>query len=320
MKKDKITELNWISSAFNLTSAAFLPLWGQLVDVFGRHSTVQASIVLMILGSAICTGAPTTRFGVLLLGRAVQGIATAGLNICTRTIVADRVSLFDYALAWTILTLLSGSIFSVGSVVGGYMTEASWRWCFAINLPFAILAMLLIVSLLRKEMVGPQPIRELEGQNELPMRQVLRFRFATIDYAGHILFLLGLGLLCLGLTWAGGTYPWNSTAVIVPIVIGATLSVCWVVHEQAMSPGQLMSRVFPRQTAMMPWVLLSRRDSSLIFFLYLTVGISQVTITYLMALYFAVVQGWNSGKAGTAMLYYVPGLAGTSGHLPCSLH
>lgn len=120
---DQIAQLNWIISAFNLTSAAFLPFWSQMADIFGRHTTIHATLVVMLIGSAICTGAPTNAFGVLLLGRALQGVGASGINICVRTILADRVSLKEYAVHWTLFALISAFSFSIGPVIGGYLTE-----------------------------------------------------------------------------------------------------------------------------------------------------------------------------------------------------
>jgi MFS family permease len=99
-----VKQLNWNISVFNLTSAAFLPFWAQLTDIFGRHSTIQAVIIVIIVGSAIGTGAPTSAFGVLLLGCPLQGIGTAGVNMAICAILADRVSISDYALNWTKFT------------------------------------------------------------------------------------------------------------------------------------------------------------------------------------------------------------------------
>lgn len=81
----------------------------------------------ILIGSAICTGAPTSRFGVLLLGRGVQGVGVAGVGICVRIVLADRVSLGEYALNWTLFSLVSAVSFSIGPVIGGYLTQASWR-------------------------------------------------------------------------------------------------------------------------------------------------------------------------------------------------
>ena len=90
----ELAQLNWIVSAFNLTSAAFIPFWGQMADIFGRHAALQAATALMLVGSALCTAAPAPgAFWLFLLGRAVQGIGCAGISVVVRTVLADRVPL-----------------------------------------------------------------------------------------------------------------------------------------------------------------------------------------------------------------------------------
>jgi MFS family permease len=306
---DQVKQLNWIISVFNLTSAAFLFFWAQLTDLFGRHIVLQSAIFIMMIGSAICTGAPTSAFSVLLLGRALQGVGAAGVNISIRTILADRVSLSEYALNWTIFALVSGIGFSIGPVIGGYLTQASWRWCFAINLPIAVVAMLVVVLVLRNELQGPQPLPELEGRTHTKSGRFL-VRISTIDYGGQMLFLWGFGLLILALTWAGGTYSWKSVAVLAPLVIGAFLAIAWVVYERCMVPGSVIARVLPRQKAMVPWELLKQRDIGLLFLINFSVGISMFAVMYFMDLYFALVQGKSSSNAGLALLYFLPGLGG----------
>jgi MFS family permease len=113
------SQFNWIASAFNLTSAAFIPFWGQMADVFGRNASLNAALILMLIGSALCTGAPTNAFPVLLLGRGFQGVAAAGLNVVVRTILADKVSLAENAKNWTVLALVGGISYSIGPVIGG---------------------------------------------------------------------------------------------------------------------------------------------------------------------------------------------------------
>lgn len=244
----------------------------------------------MMIGSAVCTGPATSAFGILLLGRAVQGVGAAGVNISIRTTLADRVSLSDYALNWTIFTLVSGVSFSIGPVVGGFLTQASWRWCFAINLPIAVVAILLVLFLLRKELLGPQPLQDLHGRDASTRVGRLTARLSTIDWGGQMLFLWGLGLLSLALTWGGGTLPWNSAAVLAPLIIGSVFSIGWILYEHSMSPGFLMSRVFPYQKAMMPWELLSHRGIGLLFLINFSLGMAMFAVMYFMDLYFALVE------------------------------
>ncbi|EAQ83590.1 hypothetical protein CHGG_09994 [Chaetomium globosum CBS 148.51] len=319
---NEIKQLNWIITAFNLTSAAFLPIFAQLADVFGRHATLQTALVIITLGSALCTAAPTSAFPLLLFGRALQGVGAAGINICVRTILADKVSLGEYAKNWTTFALVSGVSFGLGPVAGGYLTGVSWRWCFAINLPVAVVGIALVVVLLRGRLIGALAIEEVtgrgwgaeedgyRGRKRDPGTPLGRFlaRLATVDFGGQLLFLWGLGLLVLGFTWAGSTYAWDSAAVLVTLVVGAVLTVAWLVYEWAMVPGRVMSRVFPMQTAMMPWQLLMQKDVGLMMGINFANGAAMFAIMYYMDLYFTLVLGHGASEAGIALLYFLPGL------------
>lgn len=232
------------------------------------------------------------------------------MNICVRIILADRVSLKEFALNWTLFSLASVVSFSIGPVIGGFLTEATWRWCFAINLPVAVLAVIMVILLLRKELLGPQPLPEIEGRDTSTHRGRFVLRMMTIDYGGQLLFLWGLGLLILAFTWAGGSYAWNSPNVIAPLVIGAVLSAAWLLYEFEMASGRLTSRVFPFQRAMISWELISQRDIALIFALSFCSGMAMFAILYFMDLYFALVQGNSASKGGVSLLYFLPGLGG----------
>lgn len=271
---------------------------------------MQAAIIVMMVGSAICTGAPTSSFSLLLLGRAIQGIGCSGVNISVRTILADRVSLAEFATNWTIFVLISGVSFGIGPLIGGYLSQTSWRWCFGINLPIAFASIFLVAFLLRKDLVGPQSLPELCETEASSTRGRFLARLATIDFGGQMLFLWGLGLLLLALTWGGSTYSWSSAAVLAPLVIGAVLAIAWIVYERSMSPGQTMSRVFPRQRAMMPWDVLSQRDNLLVFLINFGGGMAMFAVMYFSDLYFTLVDGKSSSEAGLALLYYMPGLTG----------
>jgi MFS family permease len=116
---DEVAQLNWIISAFNLTSAAFIPFWGQMADIFGRHMSLQACIVVMMIGSALCTAAPTSAYPVLLLGRGLQGLGCAGIGVIVRVILADKVSLKENAKNWSIFSFTAGISYGIGPVIGG---------------------------------------------------------------------------------------------------------------------------------------------------------------------------------------------------------
>ncbi|KZL78850.1 major facilitator superfamily transporter, partial [Colletotrichum incanum] len=303
-------QLNWIIAAFNLTSAAFIPFWGQVADIFGRHVSMQACLVLMLVGSALCTGAPLTAFPVLLLGRGFQGLACAGLNVLVRIILADKVSLRENAKNWSVFSFFGGVLgWGLGPVLGGYITSgSSWRWCFGINLPIAFVSMLIIYFVLRSELLGPQPIPQLDETTATGRRTTFVKRLQTIDIGGQVLFLLGFGLLILGFTWAGATYSWTSPAVLVTLILGVLISVSFVIWEYHMSPGNSLARRFPWQKAMIPWELVRNRDIGLLFYTSFATGMAMYSVLYFCNIYFTMVKLWSADQAGVQLLYFTPGL------------
>jgi len=117
----QLSQQSWIVTSFTITGTAFIPAFGQLCDVFGRHSILQFSLALVWVGSALCAGAQN--FGMLLLGRAIVGISYSGLLVVTTVVLGDRVSLKENALQTTLFAIVSGMSFGVGPIIGGHLTS-----------------------------------------------------------------------------------------------------------------------------------------------------------------------------------------------------
>ncbi|TLS25964.1 hypothetical protein PpBr36_07455 [Pyricularia pennisetigena] len=317
---DEVSQLNWIISAFNLTSAAFIPFWGQMADVFGRHAALQATVVIMMIGSALCTAAPTDAFPMLLLGRGIQGLGCAGISVIVRVIIADKVSLKENAKNWSIFSFTAGMSYAIGPVIGGYLTTAAWRWCFAINLPICVVAVALIFFILRKDLLGPVALApgdvdnvQQQQQQQQPVANEARLtrffaRLTTVDVGGQLLFLSGFGLVVLAMTWAGATYAWSSAAVLTPLLVGVALVGAFVFWERLMTPGGALALMFPRQKAMLPWDILKNKDVGLLCFINFATGAAMYSVLYFCSIYFTMVKLYDSGHAGVQLLYYTPGL------------
>ncbi|KAH8820521.1 hypothetical protein F5884DRAFT_52681 [Xylogone sp. PMI_703] len=306
---NRISQMNWIISAFNLTSACFIPFWGQIADIFGRHAALQVAIITMMVGSALCTGAPTRAFPVLLLGRGIQGLAAAALAVIVKVVLADKVSLKENAKNNTYFAFAGGMGYAIGPLVGGFLTNANWRWCFAINLPIGAVAIILLWVLLRKELLGPQPLSTAE-EEALPTgrRATFLLRLATIDYGGQALFLFGIGLLILALTWGGASYSWHSVQVLVPLVLGAILTILFICWVYMMAPGRFLARKLPRQKPTIPWNLVSQKDIGLLFYTNIATGMAMTGVLYFVDIYFTLAKGFSPSKAGLQLLYYTPGI------------
>ena len=225
----------------------------------------------MLIGSALCSGAPVNAFPMLLLGRALQGMSCSGLNILTRVILADKVSLKENAKNNTVFAFVGGMGYAVGPVIGGYLTQVSWRWCFIINIPVAALGMALAFFLLRPVLLGPQAISAVDDP-QAQTRPTLKTRLLTIDYGGQIFFLFGMGLLILALTWGGSYYPWSDVKVLAPLVIGFILFSAFLTWEYLMMPGHKLALKFPQQIPMIPIKLIWSRNAGLLMYINFVTG------------------------------------------------
>ncbi|TGJ70560.1 hypothetical protein EYR41_002594 [Orbilia oligospora] len=304
---ERISQLSWIVNAFTLTSTAFVPTYGQFSDVFGRHSMIQFAIFCVLIGSLICALAKP--YGLFLFGRAIQGLGYAGITTITRIILADKVSLKENSTNNTIFVILNGISFGVGPVIGGYLTNVDWRWCFWINLPMAAFSHVALFFI-RKELLGPQPqiTTDAHGNTISIVRHSFIEKMSVIDYGGLVIFLLGTCMFILGLLWGGADYPWVSAAVLVPLIVGVVLVCFFFFYEHLMEPGNYMSKVFPNQTAMLPWTLLKKRDIGVLSFLNFTTGMALFSAFYFVSVYFTIVEGYPPWRAGVQLLYYTPGL------------
>jgi MFS family permease len=118
---DALNQLSWIGTAFTLTDTAFVPIFGQLADVFGRYAALQIAVVIMTVGGILCASASV--WPVLVLGRAIQGVGTAGMSTCSLIILADKVSLKEQAFNTSIFHFLIGVAYATGPLVRAFSTE-----------------------------------------------------------------------------------------------------------------------------------------------------------------------------------------------------
>src|SRR5215831_19377187 len=49
-----LNKLSWVVSAYLITSAVVTPLYGKISDQLGRKKIFQTSIIIFLIGSALC--------------------------------------------------------------------------------------------------------------------------------------------------------------------------------------------------------------------------------------------------------------------------
>src|SRR3984885_8194560 len=141
-----VTEIQWVVESYALLLASLLLLGGSLGDLYGRRKIFLYGVALFALASSWCGFAPS--IGSLIVARGVQGIGAALLVPGSLAIISAAYPEDQRGRAigtWSAFTAVTASI---GPVLGGWLVaHASWRWVFFINLPMAVVVILL--SLLR---------------------------------------------------------------------------------------------------------------------------------------------------------------------------
>ena len=189
--------MTWVVTAYLLAETVATVLAGKFGDLFGRKLVFQVSTVVFVVGSALCGIA--TDMLVLIGARVVQGIGAGGLMVTAMALIADVIPLRDRGRYQGALGAVFGITTVVGPTLGGLFTDhLSWRWAFYINVPVAVVVLLLSARALPSLRSPGRPV---------------------IDYAGIGLIAAGASGLILALSWGGNEYEWDS-----PVIIGLFLA------------------------------------------------------------------------------------------------
>jgi EmrB/QacA subfamily drug resistance transporter len=153
--------LNMAITMFLLASAVFLPISGWVADKFGAKRIFLASMVLFAISSAGCGLAHSLTE--LVVARVFQGAAAAMMVPVGRLVLLRTTPKSELVGAISVLTMpaLIGPV--IGPPLGGFIvTYFDWRWIFLINLPIALVGVLLVrayVPDVREESVSPIDLR-----------------------------------------------------------------------------------------------------------------------------------------------------------------
>ncbi len=183
----------WVFTAYLITSAVTVPIYGKLSDVYGRKPFYIFGLVVFMIGSAL-SGQSHTMIE-LIVFRGLQGIGAGAMLSMPRATIGDIFNPRERGRWMGVFSMAFGLSAIVGPFLGGWITDhLGWQWVFYINLPVAALALVGIIYAL--------PRVRTEHQ-------------VHVDWVGTGLLVLGLVPMLLAFTWAGNQYPWGS-----PVIIG----------------------------------------------------------------------------------------------------
>jgi MFS family permease len=136
----------WVFAIYVLFNLVGTPLMAKLSDSFGRRMIYVLDIGLFALGSLLVALAPS--FGLLLAGRAVQGLGAGGIFPVASAVIGDTFPPEKRGSALGLIGAVFGLAFLIGPIIGGILLRFGWPWLFLINLPLAILVIALSLRLL----------------------------------------------------------------------------------------------------------------------------------------------------------------------------
>ena len=144
-----ISGLEWTVNAYTLSFAVLLVTGGRLGDIFGRRKVFLIGVVVFAASSAAIALSPSE--GWLVAGRAVQGVGAALMMPGTLSIITNTFPPQERGRAIGTWAGVSAIALAVGPLLGGWLTEdVSWRAIFFINLPVAVIAVVVTLFATRE--------------------------------------------------------------------------------------------------------------------------------------------------------------------------
>src|ERR1700735_3879446 len=270
----------WVTTAFLITSTIAAPLFGKLSDIYGRKRLFMLSIVIFVLGSALC-GLSQSMYE--LAGfRAFQGIGAGGIMPLALAIIGDIIPPRQRARYQGYMMAVFASASVLGPVLGGllagtndFLGVAGWRYIFYINVPIAVVA-LIVIARVRK----PDPVR----------------RGRPIDWWGPLALVVGLVPL-LVVAEEGQQWGWASAASFTAYLLSAVglIVFVWIQHRMG-------------DDALLPLRMFRSRTFSVASGQVTIIGMAMFGGLSVIPLYLQIVKGASTTNDGLLLLPLVGGL------------
>ncbi len=138
-----LARYSWVFSIYLLTSTVSMPIWGKLSDLYGRRSAYLLGISIFLIGSVL--SGLSQSMNQLIIFRALQGLGAGAIIPLGLTIIGEIYTIQERAKMQGLFSSVWGIASILGPVLGGFISDNfSWRWVFYINIPFGLLATLVV--------------------------------------------------------------------------------------------------------------------------------------------------------------------------------
>ncbi|MCQ8193102.1 MFS transporter [Streptomyces rugosispiralis] len=265
----------WVITAYALAFGGLLLFGGRIADLWGRKQTFIVGLIGFAAASAV--GGAALNTPMLLGARALQGVFGALLAPSALSLLAVMFTdAKERAKAFGVFGAIAGGGGAVGLILGGVLTEyMDWRWTFFVNIPFAIIAAIGAVAVIR------EPV---ESHNS-----------SRLDIPGVILATTGLVSLVYGFTRAESD-GWSAGPTIGLFIAAAVLLLAFVVVE---------SRV---KAPLLPLRVIADRNRGGVYASLALAIIGMFGLFLFLTYYMQIVKGYSPVRTGFAFLPMVAGM------------
>jgi EmrB/QacA subfamily drug resistance transporter len=270
------TGVQWAVNAYLLSLAALFAFGGRLADTVGHRRMVVLGVVVFAAASVLCGLTPTNGLaeGWLVTFRAVQGAGGALMYPAALAIVVETFPIRERGRALAMFFGLAGGLTAVGPALGGFLVLWSWRAIFWVNVPVALIALLLI------RLSRPSDVRHP----------------ARMDYRGLALVVPGVGLSVFGFQQSA-QLGWTNPVTGLSIAVGAALLVAFVRVELGTEQPLMEVRIFRNRAFLVQNLVL------------LVASVSFIPVFFFASEYAQIALAESASKASLTMLYFFLGFA-----------
>jgi EmrB/QacA subfamily drug resistance transporter len=273
------TGTQWIVNAYLLSLSALFAFGGRLADIAGHRRMVVIGVVMFAGASALCGATPIGDVAEawMITFRVIQGAGAAIMFPAALAIVVAAFPVAQRGRAMAIFFGITGALTAVGPLAGGYLTEWTWRSIFWINVPVAVIALVLTARAKPADDRRPGPI----------------------DWPGTALIAAGMGLSVLGLQQSSA-WGWGDPATWGCIVVGLLLLGAFVMRQLRVQHPLMRVQIFKDRAF--------AADNAVLFLLMIVF----VPVLFFTSLYAQISLGDDASGAALYLLIFFGGFAAGS--------
>ena len=215
--------VQWVINGYLVALAAGFALGGRFTDVMGSRRVVLVGIVGFAVSSGLCGATPIGDLAEpwIITFRVTQGLSAALMIPAALAVIVSAYPISERGRALAKFFGITGALTALGPIAGGYLTAWTWRAIFWVNLPVAVVAIILTLA---------------AGLQSVPRRE-------KIDWRGAVIIAAGMALSVLGLEQAS-SWGWDSALTWGCIGVGLVLLIVFVLVELRTRVPLIKVRIF----------------------------------------------------------------------------